>query len=166
MSWAEVNLTALTQNIRSLRQYLQPGTQLMAVVKKNAYGHGAVPIAKASVLAGADWLAVYSLEEGLELRDAGITTPVLILSNVPIAQARWLIEKKLTLTVIETALPLALNKAAQDLGTTVTIHIKVDTGLNRSGASIGDIAGLLHSISRLRRIKVGGLYTHFPSFLF
>ncbi|HUV56395.1 MAG TPA: alanine racemase, partial [Dehalococcoidales bacterium] len=161
--WVEIDLSALTQNINSLRQHLQPGVQLMGVVKKNAYGHGAVPVTKAAVAAGAEWLGVYSLEEGSELRDAGIAIPILILGNVPHAQAATLVEKKLTPTVVEAELPLTLNRVAQDLDTTIAVHIKVDTGLNRSGANVGDIADLLHFISGLRRIKVGGLYTHFAS---
>jgi len=163
LSWAEINLSAFTHNIKNLRQHLQPGTQLMAVVKKNAYGHGAVQIAKAAVAAGAEWLGVHSLEEGLELRNAGITAPVLILGGVPLAQAIAIVEKKLTPTVTETKLPLALDRAARELGTTIAVHVKVDTGLNRSGASIEDIPHLLHFIYSLGRVRIGGLYTHFAS---
>jgi len=143
LSWAEIDLSALTHNIKNLRQHLRPGTQLMAVVKKNAYGHGAVQIVKAAVAAGAEWLGVHSLEEGLELRNAGITAPVLILGEVPLAQATAIVEKKLTPTITETKLPLALDKAARELDTTIAVHVKVDTGLNRSGASIEDVPRLL-----------------------
>jgi len=163
LNWAEINLEAIAHNIKQLHQHLQPGTQLMAVVKKNAYGHGAVQVAKAAVAAGAEWLGVYSLEEGMELRDAGITAPVLILGAIPRAQAATVVESKLTPTVIEPKLPQALDRAAQDLNTTITVHVKVDTGLNRYGASLGDIAGLLHFIAGLGRVRVGGLYTHFAS---
>ena len=163
LNWAEINLGALTHNIKRLRQYLAPKTQLMAVVKKNAYGHGAVPVAKAALAAGAEWLGVHSLEEGLELRDACITAPVLILGDIPRAQAATIVEKKLTPTVIETELPLALDRAARDLNMTVAVHVKVDTGLNRFGASIEDVARLLHFIAGLGRVRIGALYTHFAS---
>ena len=163
LSWAEIDLAALTHNIKRLCQRLQTGTQLMGVVKKNAYGHGAVPVAKAAVVAGAEWLGVHSLEEGLELRDAGITSPVLIFGDTPHTQAAVMVGKKLTPTVIETELPLALDRAAQDLDTTIAVHIKVDTGRNRFGASVEDVVPLLRFISGLGRVRMGGLYTHFAS---
>jgi len=163
LNWAEIDLATLTHNIKRLCQHLQAGTQLMGVVKKNAYGHGAVPVAKAAVAAGAEWLGVHSLEEGLELRGAGITSPVLILGDTLRSQAAVIVEKKLTPTVAETELPLALDRAAQDLDTTIAVHVKVDTGLNRFGASIEDVVPLLHFISGLGRVRIGGLYTQFAS---
>ena len=161
LKWVEIDLGALAYNIKQLRRHLQRGTRLMGVLKKNAYGHGAVPVAKAAVLAGVDWLAVYSLEEGLELRDAGIEVPILILGYIPSSQVATVAEKKLTPTVSETTFPLALDKVKDD--TTIAVHIKVDTGLNRFGVSIEDAPHLLDFISSLRRVKIGGLYTHFTS---
>jgi len=78
MGWVEIDLSALTHNVRVIREGLQHSTQFAAVVKKNAYGHGMVPIAHALVSTGIDYLAVYSLEEGLELRQANITIPILV----------------------------------------------------------------------------------------
>jgi len=163
LSWAEIDLGALTHNIKRLRQHLAPETQLMAVVKKNAYGHGAIPVAKAALAAGAEWLGVHSLEEGLELRDACIVSPILILGDIPRTQAATVVEREVTPTVVETELPLALDRAAQDLNKTVAVHVKVDTGLNRFGASIEDVARLLRFIADLRRVRVEALYTHFAS---
>ncbi len=163
LSWAEINMGALTHNIQRLRQHLRPGTQLMAVVKKNAYGHGAVPVARVAVAAGVEWLGVHSLEEGMELRNAGIMVPVLIFGPIPCAQAAAVIEKKLTPTVVEPEFSLALERAAQDLEATIAVHIKVDTGLNRFGASIKDVPDLLGFISDLGHVKVGGLYMQFAS---
>jgi len=163
LSWVEINLGALSHNVKRLREHLRPETQLMAVVKKNAYGHGAVPVAKAVVAAGADWLGVYSLEEGLELRDAGVMVPILILGYIPHAQAATVVERELTATVTEPELPIALDRVAQNLNKTAAVHVKVDTGLNRFGASIEDATHLLHFISGLARVKLGGLYTHFAS---
>jgi len=161
LSWVEINMKALVHNVEKLRQYLRPGTQLMAVVKKNAYGHGAVPVARVAVAAGVDWLGVYSLEEGLQLRDAGISIPILIFGYVPSSQAATLVKSELTPTVVETKLPLALDKVQGD--TTIAVHVKVDTGLNRSGVRTEDVPHLMYFISGLRRVKVEGLYTHFAS---
>ena len=114
LNWAETNPGALTHNVKRLHQHLRPGVQLIAVVKKNAYGHGAIPVVKSAVAAGTDWLGgVHSLEEGLELRAGGITTPILIMGPILHNQATVVLEKKLTPTVIETELVSALDNAAR-----------------------------------------------------
>src|SRR3712207_3124544 len=97
-AWAEVDLAAIKHNIRSLRRYLAPA-QVTAVVKANAYGLGAVPVAKAAIEAGAVGLAVATCEEGQELRRAGITAPILVLGYVPVELASLAVEADLTLTV-------------------------------------------------------------------
>jgi len=163
MGWAEIDLSALTHNLRVVKGCLQRGTQFAAVVKKNAYGHGIVPIARAAVAAGADYLGVLSLEEGVELREANITSPILILGYFPPREANEVIGKHLTSTVVEPELALALDNAARDLGTIAQVHVNVDTGIHRFGATVEEAIKLLHFLSGLRHLRVTGLYTHFSS---
>lgn len=163
MGWAEIDLSALTHNVRVIKGCLRRGTQFAAVVKKNAYGHGLVPIARALVSTGVDYLAVYSLEEGLELRRINITVPILIFGFIPPAEAKVAIRAQLTPTVVEPELAVALDSAAKELDTIVKVHVKVDSGLNRSGASLEDASRLLPFLFGLDYLEVGGLYTHFSS---
>ena len=163
MAWAEVDLSALSHNVDVLRRRLRHGAQFAAVVKKNAYGHGVIPVARHLISIGVDNLAVYSLEEGLELRQAGIDVPVLLFRTLTPQNAGIAVSQRLTPTVMDSESAIALNNAAAELDTTVKVHVKVDTGLNRSGASLEDTAGLLRFLLRLDHLEVAGLYTHFTS---
>ncbi len=161
--WVEIDLSALSNNVKVIKRCLRGNTQFGAVVKKNAYGHGLVPIAQSVVSTSVDYLAVYSLEEALELRCANITVPILVFGFIPPEVAKIVICAHLTPTVMTPELALALNSAAAELDTKVNVHVKVDTGLNRSGASFEDAANLLSFLFNLDHIEVGGLYTHFSS---
>ena len=163
LGWAEIALRALAHNVRVIKGCLRRGTQFAAVVKKNAYGHGLVPIARTLVSTGVDYLAVYSLEEGLELRRANITVPILIFGFIPPAEAKVAIRAQLTPTVMEPELAVALDSAGKELDTIVKVHVKVDSGLNRSGVSFEDASRLLSFLFSLDYLEVGGLYTHFSS---
>ena len=122
-----------------------------------------VPIAHALVSTGIDYLAVYSLEEGLELRQANITIPILVFGFIPPAEAKVAICAHLTPTVMEPELAIALDNAAKELDTTIKVHVKVDTGLNRSGVTLEDAPKLLAFLFSLEHLEVDGLYTHFSS---
>jgi alanine racemase len=142
---------------------LRSGTQFAAVVKKNAYGHGLVPVAQHLASNGIDYLAVYSLEEGLELRRADISIPILVFGFIPPAEAKMVIGSNLTPTVMEPALASALDSAARELDTIIKVHVKVDTGLNRSGVTLEDAHQLLSLLFSLDNLQVEALYTHFSS---
>ena len=161
--WIEIDLDALTHNIKALRSHLEPGIKLMAVVKKNAYGHGAPTISRVVLEAGAEYLVVYSLEEALELREAGIQAPLLIMGPVSMDRADTVVKQRLIPTVVETKLARALSGAGQKLNTAAEVHVKIDTGLQRFGVSIEEAPRLLNIIEELPNLKVVGLYTHFSS---
>ena len=163
MAWAEVDLGALTHNIKTIRERLQKGTLFCAVVKKNAYGHGVIPVARHALSAGADYLAVYSLEEGIELRRAGISAPILIFRRIPPEEAHLAVEHRLIPTVMDMESATSFNNIAGQSNKTLQVHVKVDTGLNRSGVNLEDTAAFISSLSRLGHLKVEGLYTHFAS---
>jgi len=163
LQWLEVDIDALTHNIKALRNHLRAGTKFMAVVKKNAYGFGAVAMSRAALEAGADYLAVHSLQEALELREADIHAPLLIMGSVLPDEAETITKQRLAITVIDKELADALATAGQRLNTTVEVHVKIDTGLNRFGVSLEKAPELISYLNALPSLEVVGLYTHFSS---
>lgn len=163
LQWIEIDLDALTHNIRALRGHLRVGTKFMAVVKKNAYGFGAVAVSRAALEAGVDYLAVHALEEALELRESGIHAPLLVLGPVLPGEADTVVKKRLAVTVIDKELAHALATAGQKLNAEIEVHVKIDTGLQRFGVSPEEAPELLSYLDTLSTLKVAGLYTHFSS---
>ncbi len=163
LQWVEIDIGALTHNFHALRGQLKPGTRFMAVVKKNAYGHGALEISRALLKSGAEYLGVYSLEEALELRRGGIDAPVLIFGPVLTNNADTMVEEQLIATVVNNELAEALSEAGQKFNTMVEVHVNVDTGLHREGVSLQDAFNFINYIETLPNLKVVGLYTHFSS---
>ena len=134
-TWAQVDLDALDHNIREIRSAIAPSAKLMCVIKADGYGHGAVPLAKESEAAGADWFAVSNLEEAQELREAGIQKPILILGFTPDSDARLLAQMEISQAVLSESHARQLSSYAQEAGTRVRVHIAVDTGMTRIGLS-------------------------------
>ncbi len=160
-AWVEVDLGAVEHNTRQLVNLVERGVELMAMVKANAYGHGAVQVSRAALRGGARWLGVFAAGEGLELRRAGIDAPVLVVGATP---ARWLqaaITHQLTLTVSTAASAAAVDEAARALGTLARVHIKIDTGMGRLGLLPEEVAEFARSISALENIEIQGAFTHF-----
>jgi alanine racemase len=174
--WSEIDLNAISCNVRELRRITSPGSRLMAVVKANGYGHGAVEVALAALKNGADCLGVARMDEGLHLRRAGITVPILILGYTPPEHSQALVAHRLTQTVYTFEAAEALSEAAALLQTRATVHIKVDTGMGRLGLlpdspriSLlgkhlpGNAQRVVESIFRLPHIEIEGIFTHFAS---
>ena len=132
-TWAEIDLDALAHNYGRLRQHIGPKVRFLGVVKADAYGHGAVQVARTLQELGADYLAVSSIDEAMELRANGVTMPVLILGHTPKEQVGRLIEHHITQAVTCKAKALEYSREAAALGGTLKIHIKVDTGMSRLG---------------------------------
>lgn len=157
---AEIDLDAIEANVRALRDHVQPAL-LMAVVKANGYGHGAVMASRAALRGGADWLSVYAPVEGVVLREAGIRAPILVLGPFTARDARALVERNLTPTVTSLQAASVLQDAAGD--SQVQVHIKFDTGLNRAGVGWEDAVPFVHALSRFPALRVEGMLTHFAS---
>lgn len=159
-TWVEVDLEALAHNVRYLKA--RGGrAQLLAVVKANGYGHGAVGVSRALLAAGADRLGVIGVEEGEQLRRAGITAPVLVMGYTPLSQAEKVVELSLTPTVSSYQLGLALARAAARRGRTLPVHVKVDTGLNRFGLPPREAIALARALATLPGLRMEGLFSHF-----
>ena len=163
-AWAEIDLAAVAHNMRELRKAAEPQARIMAVVKANAYGHGAVPVSRTVLTNGADYLGVAILDEARELREAGIEAPILILGFNPIEQADEAIKLNLAQTVYTVEGAEAISQAAQKIGKKAMIHIKIDTGMGRLGFSTADDPTQeIIKIASLPGIEVEGLFTHFAA---
>jgi alanine racemase len=156
----EVDLDAVRHNVRALTP---SGSQLMAVVKSDAYGHGAVPVARAALGAGATWLGVALVEEGIELRDAGIDAPILVLSEFPRGSEKDALASGLTPTVYSEAGVDAVVEAAKAVGRSTAVHLKVDTGMHRVGLWPPEAAPELARRIVDADLTLEGLWTHFAS---
>ncbi len=159
--WGEVDLAAVRANARVLADLASPAT-LLAVVKADAYGHGAVPVARAALDAGATWLGVALVEEGAALRAAGIDAPILVLSEPAPAAADAVIAHGLTPVVYTPAGIEALAKAVVDAGSDPRpVHLKVDTGMHRAGCTVDDASSLVDAIAARPELVLEGICTHF-----
>lgn len=161
--WAEVNLDNIINNIREIKKNIN-GEEIIAVVKANAYGHGAIDIAPILVENGADRLAVAMLSEALELREAGIKVPILILGYTDVTFAEMLINNDIEQTVYSLDYAKELSKKAEALGKIAKIHIAVDTGMGRIGflpskKSVEEVV----EISKLHNLNITGVFTHFSN---
>ena len=162
-TWAEIDLDHLQNNMRRIKA-LAAKSLVMAVVKADAYGHGAVMAAKALCEAGADWLAVSNLDEAIQLRNAGLALPILILSYTPPEEAAQLYHHRITQTVVSAEHANALNAAAEQAGVTLDVHIKLDTGMSRVGffcRSHTFPIDEIESVCRLPHLHADGIFTHF-----
>jgi len=155
---AEIDLEAIRNNVRVLKP---EGSELMAVVKADAYGHGAVRVSRAALDAGATWLGVALVEEGLGLRDGGIDAPVLVFSELPSGSEKEALAADLTPTLYTDIGLHALTEAAGAVGRSVNVHIKVDTGMHRVGLWPPEAAGTFAREIEAAGLTVEGLWTHF-----
>jgi alanine racemase len=159
---AEIDLTALEKNV-SLARRLSPGAQLMVVVKANAYGHGAILVARALEQAGVQFLGVALIEEGVELRNAGVTAPILVLSGSYEGGYQQLLQHQLIPTIFRVDHLVELAKAAKRAGRSVIAHLKVDTGMGRIGVLPEELGDFLDHASRHPEVELDGLLSHFAS---
>ncbi|HEY3375553.1 MAG TPA: alanine racemase [Candidatus Aquicultor sp.] len=159
--WAEIDLSAIKHNIREAKKVIGANVAIMAIVKANGYGHGAVPVAKAAIEAGASSLGVAIPEEGVALREAGITQPILVLSESATAAAPLIVEHGLTATVCSEKASHTLSDEATQQGKRVKVHVKVDTGMNRIGLVPERVAEFLRHVNSLPGLEVEGIFTHF-----
>ena len=158
-AWVEVDLDAIAGNLRRLAAEVAP-SQVMAVVKADAYGHGAVPVARAAIAAGARWLGVALVEEALELRQAGISAPVLVLSQPHPAAADVCVDQRISVTLCTPAGVRVFGMAGRLAGRPVPAHLKVDTGMHRQGCAPADLPDLVRLALAERGLEVEGLWSH------
>ncbi len=162
-TWAEIDLNSLRENFRYVKSAVGAGMDILSVVKADAYGHGAVPISRALVNEGTYMLGVATVNEALELRGAGITKPIVMLGGVVEEEAEAVVGNDLIPAVFSVSVARALNSAARKREKSLGFHLKVDTGMNRLGVYVDEIADFLDGISGLDNIRMEGLFSHFAS---
>jgi len=170
--WAEVQLSALAHNLRAIRGHINPGParrgvsqrKILAVVKANAYGHGAVPVAKALAEAGADWFGVTCTAEGAELRESGIRQPILLLTGFWPGEEQRLLAYRLAPAITRCEQLRYLERAAARAKRgPVGFHLKVDTGMNRLGITPADVECFARGLTDCPHLRLEGTFTHFAS---
>ena len=160
-TWAEVNLGAIRANLGALRGLVAPGIKVLGVVKADAYGHGMVPVARALESAGVDMLGVVMVEEGVALRSAGVHVPILMMGTLPADEVANLVAHDLVATVADAATAEAIDREARRAAKVVSVHLKVDTGMNRLGVRAEEAVGVAEAVAGLKHLRLDGVYTHF-----
>ena len=156
---AEVDLSAIRDNVRAIGEKVAPA-RVMAVVKANAYGHGAVPVARAALEAGAQYLAVAMVEEAVELREGGVGSPILVFGGVLPGEADLYLEHGLSATVYTREAFRTLAEAARRRGKEARVHVKVDTGMGRVGVDWKRAGEFIAQVARTDGVVLEGVYTH------
>ena len=163
-TWAEVSLPALRQNFRTIRDLVAPSAGVCAVVKAHAYGHGAVECARALEQEGAKWFGVTSTDEGLALRDGGLSGRILLMTGFWRGDEELVLENDLTPAVWQREHIERLERAAERmLKDAVRVHLKVDSGMARLGASLEELPQLLGMLRAARHVRIEGLFSHLAS---
>lgn len=162
-TWAELNLENLAFNFNSVKEFIGEKISFMAVVKADGYGHGAVCCAKKLEEAGIDWFGVALPEEGLELRENGIKTPVLCLGSFWSGQENLLLENDLTPVIYNPEVASKFDKAAKEKGINAKIHVKIDTGMGRLGVRFDEVKEFADRLKQFQNLQVEGVMTHFAS---
>jgi alanine racemase len=173
--WAEISLPALEHNLRVIARHVNPPNcprgakrvKVLAVVKGNGYGHGAVGVARALAKAGTDWMGVTDSAEGIELREAGIRKPILVMTGYWPGEEKRIVEYKLTPAVTRCEqLPLlerAAARAKSGRGVPLDFHLKIDSGMNRLGISASDVPCFVRELAKCPHLRLSGTMTHFAS---
>lgn len=177
--WAEVSLGALAENFRAIRKFVNPPEEkrktprkILCIVKGNGYGHGGPQVAKALEKAGSDWFGVTCTEEGIAVREAGVSKPVLVLTSFWPGEESRLIEHDLTAVIHRCEQLKQLDRASARIITKkgskkgrkrVSFHLKMDTGMNRLGIAPGDVECFAGQLAKCKHVELGGVFTHFAS---
>jgi len=161
-TWVEIDLDALTHNIGVVRSEVGPDVRILLVVKADAYGHGAVEVARSALESGVSMLGVATLHEGIELRQAGVAAPVLILSPPMKEETTGVVEYDLSCTVPSLAVARSLSRACTARSKSCPIHVEVDTGMGRSGIGAAEALPFISAVTSLPGLALEGIFTHFP----
>ncbi|RAL22106.1 alanine racemase [Thermoflavimicrobium daqui] len=159
----EVDLDAIRYNVQQFKQYLPIDTRILVAVKGNAYGHGATYVSQAAIEAGAHALGVAFVDEGIELRNAGIEAPILVLGFTPTYAIKEALKYRLSFTVYNEDHLYQIQENAKNLGLTANVHLKIDTGMGRLGILPEEIPDFLQVLLNMSHVRLEGVFTHFAT---
>ncbi len=162
-AWIEVDLSAIRHNLGEIKKRLARGARIMAVVKADGYGHGAVQCARTALNSGAEYIGVATVDEAVELREALINAPILVLNEPPASSIPLLLAYKIMPSVYTAEFAMQYAESADMLGSTAPFHLKVNTGMNRIGIRYDEVVSFMHQIGFHRAIDLVGTFTHFAT---
>ena len=162
-SWVEIDLSAIRHNVGVARSLIKPSTRLLAVVKSDAYGHGAVRVAKTALQSGANYLAVATVDEGIKLREGMVGAPIVLLSEPPATAAPLLLAYKIMPSIYTPEFAIAYAEKADEYGIRAPFHLAVNTGMNRIGVRYDNVVDFMRKVSFHRALDLVGTFTHFAT---
>lgn len=162
-AWVEIDLAAIAHNVGQIRKMTASSAKICAIVKAEAYGHGAIAVARTALQAGADQLGVAIANEAVELRRAGFRAPILVLGHTPAHQAALVVGHDITQTIFSIDVAQALSRIAVAAGKIAKVHIKIDTGMRRIGVRPEDAGKFAAAVAALPGIIIEGVFSHFAS---
>ena len=157
-TFAEINLESFRHNLRSIKSFVGPTVQIMAIIKADAYGHGAIQCAKAAIKEKVNYIGVGIIQEGIELRESGVTSPILILGGIYPNEIKDLIKYNLSTSISNSVIANAISKQATSTNKSVGIHIKIDTGMGRLGVQPAAFQNLLSDVITCKNLKIEGFF--------
>jgi len=160
-TWVEVDLEAIAYNVRRVKEIVGPEVEVLVVLKADAYGHGAITVARTALNNGASYCGVASVNEAVRLREGGVDAPILVLGYTPAWLAKEALLHDVTLTLYDADLARAFSRAAADLHRTARVHVKVDTGMGRLGLLPDQVVPFVEEIRTLPGLDLEGIFTHF-----
>ena len=162
-AWVEIDLNAIRRNASAVKHAIGRGCRLMAVVKADAYGHGAVRVAKTALNSGAEYLGVATVDEAIELREALVNAPILVLAQPPASAIPLLLAYKVMPSIYTPDFAISYAEAADALGLRAPYHLKVNTGMNRIGVRHDEVVSFLTQVGFHRALELVGTFTHFAT---
>jgi len=163
LAWTEINLSAYAYNILAIKKYIGSQVKLMAVVKGNGFGHGAIPFAKKAESLPVDYLGVVCLYEAKQLRKAQIQLPILILNYIDSEAAKEAVDLDVAITVMDKQVLTEINDYAKKQNKKAVVHIKIDTGMHRAGIPVSEAEELIDLSFNLKNVTLEGIFTHFAT---
>jgi alanine racemase len=163
-AWVEVDLSAIKHNIHQLKSMLTSPTELMAIVKADAYGHGAIDVSQVAIEAGAAWLGVATIPEGIQLRRAGITAPIVVLGATNgLDEIKAIAEYRLQPTICNPKQALIYHEVLSSISEQVPVHLKIDTGMSRLGVHWQEAIAFVQLVQHLPNLEIISVYSHFAT---
>ena len=159
-AWVEVNLEYLAQNIQAIKKTIPQGKKMMAIVKADAYGHGAQMLAQTMLASGVDMFGVSSIDEGLDLRQVKIKAPILVVGAVPVWAVETAVQNDIIISIFNEAHLKACEEAFNRTGIKPRVHVKIDTGMNRIGVRINEAVDFIEQVRNAKYLSFEGVFTH------